>query len=130
MIRDWAATARTGLFPRLHGVDAEAAVVALRVPVLAISFDDDRYTPHATLDHLVAKLAAASVTRERHRAVTADGRPVHFAWVRRPGTLADRIAAFAPVGSATHSRARRPRSSRRRGAAVARSPCPWSAARR
>ena len=27
---------------------------ALRVPVLGISFDGDRYTPHATLDHLVA----------------------------------------------------------------------------
>jgi len=95
VIRDWARTARTGRFPRLHGVDTEAAVRTLALPVLAISFDGDRYTPHATLDHLVAKLPAASVIRERHRAVSADGRPVHFAWVRRPGALADRIAAYA-----------------------------------
>jgi predicted alpha/beta hydrolase len=95
VIRDWAATARTGRFPRLDGVDAEAAVRELRLPVLAISFDGDRYTPHTTLDHLVDKLPAASVTRERHRAVVAEGRPVHFSWVRAPGTLTDRIAAFA-----------------------------------
>ena len=71
VIRDWAHTARTGRFPALDGVDAEAALRALRTPVLAVSVDDDQYTPHETMDHLCAKLAAAPVARERYTAAQA-----------------------------------------------------------
>lgn len=94
VIRDWAYTARTGRFPRLNGVDVEAAVRRLRTPVLAISVDDDPYTPHETLDHLCAKLAAAHVVRERHSAAQADGHN-HFGWVRSSAAIAARVAAFA-----------------------------------
>ncbi|MFC0533855.1 alpha/beta hydrolase family protein [Phytohabitans kaempferiae] len=90
VIRDWAHTARTGRFPRLGGVDAEAALGALRTPVLAISVDHDQYTPHETLDHLCGKLRAAEVTRERHAIAGAD----HFTWVRAADPVADRIAAW------------------------------------
>jgi predicted alpha/beta hydrolase len=89
VISDWAATARTGRY----GVDVEAALPTVTTPVLAISFDGDRYTPHDTLDHLLAKVPAAPVTRERMR-LPADGRPVHFAWAREPGRVAARIASF------------------------------------
>ncbi|MEU8300300.1 alpha/beta fold hydrolase [Micromonospora sp. NPDC048909] len=95
VIRDWAHTARTGRFPRLDGVDAEAAVRGLRIPVLAISVDDDQYTPHATMDHLCAKLTAAPVLRE-HYTVADAGAPLdHFTWVRAAAPLAGRVAAFA-----------------------------------
>ncbi|MEH1017768.1 alpha/beta fold hydrolase [Micromonospora sp. CPCC 206060] len=94
VIRDWAYTARTGLFPPVDGVDAEAAVSALRLPVLAVSIDDDPYTPHRTVDHLCGKLTSAAVTRQRYTAAQA-GAPVdHFTWVRAAEPLAAQVAAF------------------------------------
>ena len=95
MIRDWAHTARTGRFPALDGVDTEAAVRRIRTPVLAVSVDDDQYTPHETLDHLCGKLTAAPVTRHRYTAAEAGARLDHFTWVRASAPLAARIAAFA-----------------------------------
>ncbi|MGC1215267.1 MAG: alpha/beta fold hydrolase [Micromonospora sp.] len=95
VIRDWAYTARTGRFPLLDGVDAEAAVRSVRTPVLAISVDDDQYTPHETLDHLCGKLAAAPVTRQRYTAADAGAPLDHFSWVRACTPLAARVAAFA-----------------------------------
>ncbi|MFG1888001.1 alpha/beta fold hydrolase [Micromonospora sp. NPDC049051] len=95
VIRDWAYTARTGRFPDLDGVDAEAAVRALRTPVLAVSVDDDQYTPHPTVDHLCAKLSAAPVVRERYTPAQSGTRMDHFTWVRASGPLAARVADFA-----------------------------------
>ncbi|PWU53464.1 alpha/beta hydrolase [Micromonospora globispora] len=95
VIRDWAYTSRTGRFPVLDGVDAEAAVRSVRTPVLAVSVDDDRYTPHQTLDHLCGKLAAAPVTRQRYTAAEAGAPLDHFSWVRASTPLAARVAAFA-----------------------------------
>ncbi|MGV9370565.1 alpha/beta hydrolase family protein [Micromonospora tulbaghiae] len=95
VIRDWAHTARTGRFPALDGVDTEAAVRRIRTPVLAVSVDDDQYTPHETLDHLCEKLAEAPVTRQRYTVAEADAPLDHFTWVRASGPLAARIAAFA-----------------------------------
>ncbi|WP_428966766.1 alpha/beta hydrolase family protein [Micromonospora fluostatini] len=95
VIRDWAYTARTGRFPRLDGVDTEAALRTVDLPVLAVGVDDDRHTPPATLDHLCGKLTGAAVTRERYTAAQAGARMDHFTWVRSAGPLAARIAAFA-----------------------------------
>ncbi|WCN83451.1 alpha/beta hydrolase family protein [Micromonospora sp. LH3U1] len=95
VIRDWAYTARTGRFPRLNGTDTEAAVRAVRHPVLAISVDDDQYTPHETMDHLCAKLTAAPVTRERYTVAQAGAALDHFTWVRACAPVARRIAGFA-----------------------------------
>ncbi|WBB70929.1 alpha/beta fold hydrolase [Micromonospora sp. WMMD812] len=95
VIRDWAYSARTGRFPQLDEVDTEAAVRRVRTPVLAISVDDDQYTPHATMDHLCAKLVSAPVVRERYTAADAGAPLDHFTWVRAAGPLAGRVAAFA-----------------------------------
>jgi predicted alpha/beta hydrolase len=89
VILDWGYTARHGRYPRLRGWDAEAALRSVRTPVLAITVEGDTYTPADTTDHLVAKLAAAPVTRE----VWPGGD--HFRWVRESGGIAGRIAAFA-----------------------------------
>ncbi|MDG4780281.1 alpha/beta fold hydrolase [Micromonospora sp. WMMD961] len=94
VIRDWAHTARTGRFPRLDGTDTEAAVRAVRTPVLAVSVDDDQFTPHETMDHLCAKLTGASVMRERYTVERAGAPLDHFSWVRAGAPLARRIAEF------------------------------------
>jgi predicted alpha/beta hydrolase len=89
VIRDWAYTARTGRFPALAGGDVQAAVAAVRTPVLAVSLERDQYTPAPTLDHLVGKLAAEPVQREHY-----DSEADHFQWARSAGPVADRVASF------------------------------------
>ncbi|MFJ6154721.1 alpha/beta hydrolase family protein [Micromonospora profundi] len=95
VIRDWAHTARTGRFPHLDGTDTEAAVRAVRIPVLAVSVDDDQYTPHETVDHLCGKLAAAPVSRQRYTVEQAGAKLDHFTWVRASTPLARQVARFA-----------------------------------
>lgn len=91
VIRDWAYTSRTGAFPTLSGVDTEAAIAALRMPVFAASLQRDQYTPAPAVDHLVGKLTAAAVQRAHY-----DGTADHFTWARDPaGPIAARLAAFA-----------------------------------
>jgi predicted alpha/beta hydrolase len=90
VIRDWAYTSRTGRFPAIDGVDIEAALARVRTPVLAVSLDRDQYTPPASMDHLVGKLAAAPVRREH-----LDGGYDHFTWARSANAVAERVAAFA-----------------------------------
>ncbi|MEQ4302129.1 alpha/beta fold hydrolase [Plantactinospora sp. B6F1] len=94
VIRDWAYAARTGRFPRLDGVDAEAAVRQVRTPVLAVSVDHDQYTPHETLDYLCDKLVAAPIRRTRHTVAESGIRLDHFTWVRASAPIAARVAAF------------------------------------
>ncbi|WP_432905420.1 alpha/beta hydrolase family protein [Micromonospora matsumotoense] len=95
VIRDWAGTARTGRLPTLDGVDGEAAVGRLTLPVLAVSVDDDQYTPHPVVDHLCAKLTAAPVTRHRYTVAEAGAPLDHFRWVRAGLPLTRRVADFA-----------------------------------
>jgi predicted alpha/beta hydrolase len=89
VIRDWGYTARHGRFPRLDGIDAEAALTAVRTPVLAISVERDQFTPPGTLDHLCRKLAAAPVER-----VHLPGELDHFSWVRASEPVVERVTAF------------------------------------
>jgi predicted alpha/beta hydrolase len=93
VIRDWGYTARHGRFPAR--LDAGAGLRAMRTPVLAVSLENDRFTPAATMDHLVAMLDAAPVEREHHTAAQAGAPLDHFSWVRASAALADRVAAFA-----------------------------------
>ncbi|MGH3681059.1 MAG: alpha/beta fold hydrolase, partial [Natronosporangium sp.] len=91
VIRDWSFTARTGRFPPIDGLDLDAAVAAVRVPVLAVSLERDQYTPAPTVDHLVGKLPAAPPVQREHY----DGGADHFSWARTAGPIADRVARFA-----------------------------------
>lgn len=95
VIRDWAYTARAGRFPSIGGVDPNGALARVTTPVLAISVDDDPYTPHETLDYLCAKLTSAPVRRERYTTAEAGAPLDHFTWVRAAKPLAARIARFA-----------------------------------
>jgi predicted alpha/beta hydrolase len=100
VMADWAYTARTGRFATRDGFDAEAALAAVTVPVLAVSVDDDRYTPPACTDHLVGKLTAAPVERVHYTRAEAGGALDHFRWTRAGTALAARVATFA-VGRST-----------------------------
>jgi predicted alpha/beta hydrolase len=95
VIRDWGHTARHGAFPAIDGTGREATLTRVVTPVLAISVDDDQYTPPTTLDQLCAKMGAAPVERVHLTAAEA-GAPIdHFKWVRASSTVATRVCAFA-----------------------------------
>ncbi|WP_327009078.1 alpha/beta fold hydrolase [Dactylosporangium sp. NBC_01737] len=95
VIRGWAHTARTGRYPALAGVDVEAALPGVRLPVLAVDMETDQYTPAPTVDHLTAKLSGATVVRQHYSAADA-GSPIdHFTWARHGTPLAARVATWA-----------------------------------
>lgn len=95
VISDWGFTARRGRFPQLRGVDVEARLTDIRTPVLAVSVDNDQFTPASTLDHLVSKLDSAPVERVHFTTAEAGAPLDHMIWVRASGPLAARIARFA-----------------------------------
>jgi predicted alpha/beta hydrolase len=83
VIRDWAYCARRGEYPSMGGVDPRAALAAMRNAVLAVSVEDDRYTPGSGLDHLCGKLPAAPVERVHYTTAEAGAPLDHLTWVRR-----------------------------------------------
>ena len=95
VMRDWAYTARHGAFPAIDGTDVEAALTRVVTPVLAISVDDDQYTPPATLDQLCAKLSAAPVQRQHLTATEAGARIDHFVWTKASSPVAAWVSRFA-----------------------------------
>lgn len=99
VIRDWASTARRGRFaPRL---DAVAGLRTVAVPVLAISVDNDRYTPPATTGRLLSWVPDAAVTRH-HLTHAEAGIPLnHFAWVKAPAAVVDHVTRWLPAPATT-----------------------------
>lgn len=74
LMRDWGHLARTGRF-----VTDERGLADVTRPVLSISIEDDWLGPVSSIDGLVAKLPAATVTRVH---VDEDGVD-HFRWARQ-----------------------------------------------
>jgi predicted alpha/beta hydrolase len=95
VIRDWAYTGRHGRFP--DHVIAEERLRAITVPVLAISVDDDQYTPPATMDTLMSKLESAKVRREHLTRDEAGTMIDHFKWVKAGVPLRRLILDTFPV---------------------------------
>ncbi|GAA1744474.1 alpha/beta fold hydrolase [Luedemannella helvata] len=95
VIEDWAYTARRGRYRPMGDFDAETALAGVTTPVLAVSVDNDRYTPATTVDHLCRKLVAAPVSRRHLDAAQATGRLDHFRWARSTSPLAGWVGDFA-----------------------------------
>ncbi|MEU8955667.1 alpha/beta fold hydrolase [Streptomyces sp. NPDC048518] len=95
VMRDWARQMRTGRYSAKGSArDYETALRALRLPVLAISVDQDTYAPASSLDHLLAKVPRARLTRRHYTSQEAGRTLDHFAWTRAGGALAKRVAAW------------------------------------
>lgn len=89
VIRDWGHTGRHGVFPPHLGVEEKLSEIT--VPVLAISVDDDQYTPPPATDHLVTKLSSAVVQRKHLSRAEVDVALDHFKWVKAGSPLATKI---------------------------------------
>jgi predicted alpha/beta hydrolase len=96
VMRDWARTAWTGRYEVVGlPLDFERALAALVAPVLALRMAQDKLAPQGSLDHLLAKFPRACITRdELGPSEFSRGRADHFAWLKDPGPVARRIAAW------------------------------------
>jgi predicted alpha/beta hydrolase len=113
VMRDWAHNGLTGRFELAGSTfDYEAAMAQLRIPVLALSFEEDTYAPRGAAARLLAKARAATVTHwhlgARDLGVESIG---HFDWVKQSGPVVGRLApwmrgalsTFRPEGGHTAS---------------------------
>ncbi|GIG64604.1 alpha/beta hydrolase family protein [Phytomonospora endophytica] len=95
VIRDWAHTVHKGRFVSVDGRDPDLGLAGVRVPVQAITVDDDQFTPPVTIDHLVAKFTGTNVAAHHYTTGEAGARLDHFLWARAAAPLAARVAKFA-----------------------------------
>lgn len=100
VMRDWAASARSGRYVDYgDGVTMESLLAGTDVPVLGLAMRDDWMAPPASLAMLLGKLGGdrrqTVVLGPEELGVVAD----HFRWLRQPGPVAARIAAWEPLSS-------------------------------
>lgn len=93
LMLDWARTGRTGRYawgrpPR----DEEPALARLSLPVHVVAMEHDRFVPPASMDWLLGKLTAASVSRACITEATQGRTADHFGWMRSPDATASNIA--------------------------------------
>lgn len=96
LIREWASLAVRGRFQVAGSPhDFEALLPQLSLPLLALSFDDDRLAPRYAVEHLASKMPRASVTH-RHLLPREVGVPSlnHFQWAKHPAPVADVITEW------------------------------------
>lgn len=95
VMRDWAATVRSGRYPDYVGEGAmDEALARLALPALALQFAHDWFVPEASLRGLLAKLGAAGPHIERFDHARLGARADHFKWMRAPDAPAEAIAGW------------------------------------
>jgi predicted alpha/beta hydrolase len=90
---DWANNARSGRYSLLNTeIDFEVDLKKLDLPVLAINYEDDSFSPPKATKQLLNKLGGHDTT---HLSVSAEELELkqadHFSWVKAPKPLADKI---------------------------------------
>jgi predicted alpha/beta hydrolase len=91
LMQEWSRLARRGRF-ELEDLDGEATLARVRLPTLSISLAHDRLTPRKSIDHLAAKLSAATLTRVHLDESNAPRRTLdHFRWAREPAAVVDAV---------------------------------------
>ena len=94
VIDDWARTAIGGRYAAEGlATDLEAALAGVVRPVHALLLAQDWLAPLGSLDFLLGKMPRAAARVECLDAVAAGTRPDHYAWMREPAGVADRLCA-------------------------------------
>lgn len=96
VMRDWAATARTGLYSAVAGLEqAEMQLARYGGPVFALQMVDDAFCPRASLEWLLAKCQQAAIEVHTLRREDFDsGRADHFSWLKSPEPVAEQLRAW------------------------------------
>ncbi len=100
LMGDWARQGLTGGY-RVAGSerDFEALLARLELPLLAISFTDDPYSPREATDHLLAKMPAADATHlHRRPSELGAAKMGHFSWVKQAELLAPHLGKWLQPG--------------------------------
>ena len=95
VISDWTRSGRTGHYAA-RGIehDLEAALSGMSCPMLALRLQDDRLGPEASLRHLMRKMPHAPSEIQVLDAAALGVRADHFAWMKMPQAVAERIASW------------------------------------
>ena len=96
LMRDWSHVAITGAYqPKGSVFDYEQGMESLCVPVLALTFEADFWSPLPAAKALVGKLSSSQVDLRHWRASdTAGIRVDHYSWLKQPALVAPAVAAF------------------------------------
>lgn len=100
VMRDWAATVRSGRYLAYGGEQTMDEVLArFTQPVLGLRLARDWLVPEASLRKLLAKLGTGEHTAEIVDDARLGAVADHFRWMRHPGAIAARIAAWMRLSS-------------------------------
>ncbi len=94
LMRDWSRVALTGLYrPDGSAVDYEGALRTLTLPVLAITFTADHWSPAATAKALLRKLPPDIPVHWHWAPSQTQGVAVdHYVWLKQPALVAPSVA--------------------------------------
>jgi predicted alpha/beta hydrolase len=93
LIRDWSYQGLTGRYEvAASPYNFESLLGEMRLPVLSISFEDDRYVPRGAVRHLLEKMRAARVTDLTLKPSDLDLNKLgHFGWVKNAASISPYI---------------------------------------
>ena len=96
LMHDWSHLAVTGDYrPQGSSVDYEQALRRLNVPVLALTFEADAWSPARAARGLLNKLPSGSFVHWHwDKAQTAGIAVDHYSWIKKPELVASAIAQF------------------------------------
>ena len=99
VIEDWSRQARTGLYlPNGSKIDYEAKLPQVKIPVFGVVVKGDDRAPLRALKHLIGKIYTDDdLVEENVEELTLPKEVMkapHFAWVKKPGPVIERLQAF------------------------------------
>ena len=96
LMRDWSHVAWTGEYrPAGSQLDYERLFQTLDVPVLAITFDADKWAPAAATQALLSKVSKRKPTHRHLNVAETEGIAVdHYSWIKKPSFIAPAVAKF------------------------------------
>ena len=94
LMRDWSRVALTGQYrPDGTDINYEKALRSLKLPVLALTFAADYWSPAPAAQALLKKLPKNGyLHRHLDKAQTAGVAVDHYAWIKQPGLVAPAVA--------------------------------------
>jgi predicted alpha/beta hydrolase len=94
VMKDWSHVARTGQYrPAGSDLDYEPLMLSLNIPVLAITFAADTWSPAQAAKALLGKVPRSSVTHLNLAAADTAGVALdHYSWLKRPDLVAPTVA--------------------------------------
>jgi len=99
VMADWSRHSLTGHYrPRGRSYDYDRKLAALKLPVLAISLDEDPLGPKCNVDFLCGRIATADVTRWHIDASSAVRHRDHFQWIKDSTVIGPGIAGWLRDG--------------------------------